>query len=152
MIIASVPHTGSRFTQSLFQKKPVFLHVYKGESIEEIIKHSQIIVPLRHPLAVAQSWVNRGKPIRWHPKHEAMCVMWRTLIDVVAPLLPMYLPLDLPSRDHYLHRISAAIGEKLDTDWSTVSDNLPSKPLTDDDKSAVAELMADPFFAKMGYL
>ena len=146
IVLASVPHSGSRFVLKLLPQPVFFRHVYEGESIEQIVALSRaypVVVPLRHPLAVAQSWKDRGKPIASHPKHEPMVAMWRTLIDVVDPLYPRYLPIDVPDRDAYF--------AGLETDWVPVKDSNPHVPLTDEDRAAVSELLADPFFARFGY-
>jgi hypothetical protein len=153
ILVASVPHSGSRFVLKLLGKPAFFWHVYQGESLEyitELGKFCPVVVPLRHPRAVAQSWVNRGKPIRTHAKHEAMCVMFRTLIDVVDKLKPLYLPVDVPNRDEYLSALKGVAGE-LHTNWEPVTDGLPQKALSEDDELAVSELLADPFFARFGY-
>lgn len=145
MIVASVPHSGSRFVSELVRAP--FLHVYTtGESLGEIRKHDVIVVPVRHPMAVAQSWKNRGKPIVSHPKHEPMMAMWRTLIDVIAPLKPYYVPVDSENREQYLAKLGKRIRRKLTTDWRKVSDGYLITPLNDEDEAAVKELLADPFF------
>ena len=154
MIIASVPHTASRFVQSLLGPGVGNFHVYAkgtGENLIEIPKHRVIVVPLRHPRAVAQSWKNRGKPIVSHEKHEPMVAMWRTLIDVIAPLNPFYVPVDIESRDEYLAKLGKKIKRKLVTDWRAKSDGYMTTPLNDGDEAAVKRLLADPFFARFGY-
>lgn len=151
MIIASVPHSGSRFVQKLLGCK--FLHVYSGESLDEIKRHDTIVVPLRHPLAVAKSWKRRGKPITEHPKHECMVRMFRNLIDQVDPLNPKYLPVDNARRTSALIALEFHLGMVLKTDWAPVTDDIdfPDTPLTLDDELAVHGLLADPFFERNGY-
>jgi hypothetical protein len=144
VIIASVPHSGSRFVSALLGVP--FWHVYQGESLEKILGHDVIVVPLRHPMKVAQSWKNRGKPIVSHPKHEPMIAMWRTLIDVIAPLEPLYVPVDSENRDVYLAKLGKATKRRLKTDWRGKSDGYLLTPLNDEDEAAVRTLLADPFF------
>jgi hypothetical protein len=144
LIVASVPHSGSRFVSELLRVP--FWHVYQGESLERIFEHEVIVVPLRHPLAVAQSWKNRGKPIVSHPKHEPMVAMWRTLIDVIAPRKPFYVPVDSDQREVYLAKLGKALRRRLKTDWKFKSDGYLMTPLNDEDEAAVKSLLADPFF------
>jgi hypothetical protein len=151
VIIASVPHSGSRFLQRLLGWK--FLHVYDGESLDEITQHELIAVPLRHPIAVAESWKRRGKPIAEHPKHEPMVRMFRNLIERVDPLGPIYLPLDNGHREAALLELGLRTGRLLATDWRPVTDDIefPAVSLTEHERAAVTELMADPFFERVGY-
>lgn len=129
------------------------LHVYSGESLEEIKRHELVAVPLRHPLKVAESWKRRGKPVVEHPVHEAMCVMFRTLIDQIDPLEPVYLPLDNSQREAALIELGLRTGRLLVTDWEPATDDVefPAVSLSDYERLAVVELMADPFFERMGY-
>lgn len=152
MIIASVPHTGSRFVQRLLGCE--FVHVYAGESLERIKRHDLIVVPLRHPMRVAESWKRRGKPIAEHPVHEPMLAMWRNLIEVIDPLKPVYVPIDNGQRELALKGLGRRIGRMLETDWEPVTDTdipRPDVTLSDYERLAVVELMADPFFRRVGY-
>lgn len=162
-----MPHTGSHFAVNTiglplrnWDKGGVaaqnLYHVYDGESLS-IIKqaHSEgamLVVPMRHPMSVAQSWANRGKPIVEHPVHEPMIKLFRNLIEHIVPLNPLYLPVDVPDREKYLAKLSKAVGRELKTSWDRVShhDIRPAR-LFDDDIAAVIELLKDPFFRDFNY-
>ena len=58
--VMSVQHTGTRFLVDLLDCKGAHvqhIHGVEGEKMEG----RQIVVPLRHPRAIAESWHNRGK-------------------------------------------------------------------------------------------
>lgn len=157
ILVASVPHTGSHFAvHTIGLPAQNLYHVYEGESLR-IIKDAHesgalIVVPMRHPMQVAQSWANRGKPIVEHPVHEPMVRLFRSLIEHVVPLDPMYLPVDVPDREVYLRALSAALGKELVTDWAPEAHHeIRPATLDDDDIEAVRDLLADPFFKRFGY-
>ena len=52
----------------------------------------EVVVPLRHPLAVATSWKARGKDL------ERLVCQWNILKNIVDEHDPMYLPIDSPDR------------------------------------------------------
>jgi len=171
LILASVPHTGSHFLIDLIdytvlpkddmfskavernQRFYRFWHVYGGESIECLLKfgkHAPVIAPLRHPMLVAQSWKNRGKPIVEHEVHAPMIKLFHNLIDLSRQVTMYFLPLDLPDRDQYLRRIETVAGRNFKTQWSYYGPGpvSPQVELTEDDRAAVRELMTDPFFER----
>ena len=167
IIVASCPHTGSHFAVNTIGlplrnwdrggvSAQNLYHVYSGESLEIIKRGARegatLVVPMRHPMAVAQSWANRGKPIAEHPVHEPMIKLFRNLIEHVVPLNPLYLPVDVPNRDKYLRALSDVVGRELKTDWAPASHHeiAPAK-LFDDDIAAVHELLRDPFFEEFKY-
>lgn len=169
LIIASVPHTGSHFLIDLVdytvlpkddmmqhavernQRFYRFHHVYGGESMEWLLKYGKmapVISPLRHPMAVAQSWKNRGKPIVKHDVHAPMVQLFHNLIDLAQRVRVTFLPLDVPDRNARLRRVSEVAGRSLRTRWAIYGPG-PVKPdiaLTDSDREAVADLMQHPFF------
>jgi hypothetical protein len=167
VVIASVPHSGSHFAVEtvglpLRSRAPGGVayanlwHVYSGESLKYIKENAEggmVVVPLRHPLAVAQSWANRGKPIAEHPVHEPMIRLWRNLIEHVVPLKPYYLPVDIEKRETYLKRLGKALGREIKTTWHRVSHHPVERAaqLFDDDIEAVLDLIKHPFFKEFGY-
>lgn len=169
LIIASVPHTGSHFLIDLIgyevmrdkadirhevernQRVYRFHHVYDGESMEWLLKYGNIapvISPLRHPMSVAQSWKNRGKPIDKHEVHAPMVRLFQNLIDLSKKVNMRFLPLDSPDRDQYLRRISDVARRNFKTQWAYYGPGPvnPTVPLTQSDRDAVDNLMTDPFF------
>jgi len=85
--------------------------------IREKLKEYPCIVPLRHPVSVAESWIARADPNRRHVKIEELCDYWRRLITVVDPFRPYYLPIDRPEREARLQAINDGLGLELKTDW-----------------------------------
>ncbi len=169
LIIASVPHTGSHFLIDLIDYEILrdesdikhalernhkvyrFHHVYGGESMEWLLKYGSmapVISPLRHPMSVAQSWKNRGKPIIEHDVHAPMIELFQALIELSKQVKMYFLPLDHPMREQYLKRISDVAGRSFKTRWDRYGP-IPSNPhqdLTVAEIDAVNELMTDPFF------
>ena len=171
LIIASVPHSGSHFLIDLIdytvlpdesmlshavernQRFYRFHHVYGGESMEWLLKYGKlapVISPLRHPMAVAQSWKNRGKPIAEHAVHAPMVRLFHNLIELSKRVRMYFLPLDHPERERYLRRIAEVAGRNFKTQWSYYGPGPvnPEIALTQADRDAVAELMTDPFFGE----
>lgn len=74
-----------------------------------------IIVPLRHPVIVAESWRRKGKPL------DDMYAQWDMLIDFVDPYQPAYLPLDVDIRDAHLGAINERYNLKLQTRWPVIN-------------------------------
>ena len=103
------------------------------------------IWPLRHPLLVATSWRARDKSL------ETLAGQWQILKNKVDPYQPMYLPLDSPDRMNWLHTISRNIGQELQTDWPVVMSCNKNAELSENDRAAVIEVMADGFFDRFGY-
>lgn len=167
IVVASCPHSGSHFVVDLLgyplrseargnERCQNLYHVYPGESLEIIKRHvdagDTLVSPMRHPMAVAQSWANRGKPIAEHPVHQPMIELFRNLIDIVDKWGVTYLPLDVPDRDRWLKRLGERIGAELKTDWRPKSHHdIRPATLHHDDIAAVDELLTDPFFGQFGY-
>jgi hypothetical protein len=149
LLLASVYHTGTRFCRgSLFSDFNFGSQVIGSDAeatnihIEPVhIKPLQywlnaadhVVVPLRHPLLVAESWKARGMEL------AALDEQWRTLADVVVPHDPIYLPIDHPDRDLYLKELNQRMGLDLETDWQPVGGILPheirnNEPLTDNER------------------
>lgn len=129
--VPTVQHTGSYFVANhLFSdwpKHPIknaplehgvyFDHVWphKRQWWEELFEETDaIIVPLRHPAVVAESWKRRGRPFR------EMCDQWRMMRDVIDAYEPSYLPLDVEDRQSYLDAINERYGLSLATSWPVI--------------------------------
>lgn len=65
------------------------------------------IAPMRHPQAIAQSWINRGEDL------DRMVRQFDNLVLSGTPCLPI----DNPTREDRLRELSASIGEELSTEW-----------------------------------
>jgi hypothetical protein len=117
-----------------------------------------IVVPMRHPIRVAESWKSRSKlesPGTW----ENLEGFWSRLFEHVVPREGVYyLPLDLSleARHSWLQRINAGLQMSITTTWPIVSDGTAALfALTLDQKEKQrAQCIVDaerPFFAQFGY-
>lgn len=135
VFIASVHHTGTQFTQKLFEdlgyiptdKTPqeagnsanYFHRCHISDSImteltDWLHMGVPIVVPLRHPIEVARSWLARKKPI------SQMVRQFEILEQQVDGFKPLYLPIDHYDRNTYLHYLRLEIDPNIDTDWPIV--------------------------------
>jgi hypothetical protein len=78
----------------------------------DLVAKNKTIIPLRHPMVTAQSWLARNKCT------EQMCRDFRTLYYKFDLLGPRYLPLDVDNRQDYLDKINEDFDLDLQTDWS----------------------------------
>jgi len=124
--IPTIQHTGTKFLAKLFgqmhwasfyedtSEREDFLHVgHITENSIEAIKMLpyRMIIPLRHPYLVAESWRRRNKPL------NEMADNFMLLADELDPLNPLYLPIDVENRQEYLDKINSELGLNLKTDW-----------------------------------
>lgn len=87
MFLASVQHTGTHFMRRCFVNgvwKVDHAHFYT-EHKAKICRATDIVIPLRHPVAVAISWQRRGK--------EGFVWEWRRMRWANSPL---FFPLENP--------------------------------------------------------
>lgn len=115
----------------------------------ELAEKHTLIIPLRHPMAVAQTTKNRGQ-------HLTMMVeCFRTIIDYLDKFDPCYLPLDRPDRQEYLTRLNERCGTKFETDWPVIRhetrNDRQERLILEGEASLVNKLMEDPFFSRFGY-
>lgn len=132
-LIASIPHSGTRFTRNLLKahgygmrgRRTFALHHFEWGALPSA---DVVVVPVRHPQRLMESWSKRGKPLAGLvPQIEAML---RT--DAY------FLPVDSPHRDGYLAALSDALGVELSTDWRAL--HVSAQPLRGEvDASAVLD-------------
>ncbi len=136
VFIASVHHTGTNFATKLFEDLGYQItdkgvkeagnsanYVHRSHIADSVMTELDdwlhmgvpIVVPLRHPMEVAKSWLARKKPI------EEMVRQFQILAEVVDRHGPLYLPIDHADRETYLHHLRLEIDPNLDTDWPIVS-------------------------------
>lgn len=134
IVIITVPHTGTNYAKSLFRRmgwEELGLnesprkdgdcyysgHMLKATQIEPALtlaKTRPLVIPLRHPYLVEESWRRRGKNI------GEMVAAFHTLLSKFHPLNPHYIPVDLPqARSDAIKRISRELGRPI-LDSSTV--------------------------------
>ena len=70
-----------------------------------------MILTMRHPLLVADSWRRRGRKVG-----EDFKAMWRNLFSLQGEDT-YWLPIDTPDRDRRLEALSTRLGVDLDDDW-----------------------------------
>ena len=166
ILIASVHHTGTNFVwqhllngmtevgmnYSHYVIPPAYLcfvrihcDLLQHKYLEYWMKRAHCIVPMRHPLSVAASWKARDKDLSELPGQ------WQILKNEVALYDPMYLPIDSPDRNNWLHAISRKIDQEIQTDWPVVMSCNKSAELTEAEREAVVAVMADGFFDRFGY-
>ena len=133
---ASVHHTGTNFVSKLFtdlgyeftDKTPkeagnsvnYFHRCHIGDSTatelgEWLNVDVPLIVPLRHPIEVAKSWLARDKPI------ERMVRQFQILNERVDCHNPLYLPIDHPYREQYFNYLRLATDLELSTEWPVIA-------------------------------
>ena len=124
--LPTIQHTGTKLLAKLFKdfywasfdevtEEPnvLFLGHLTVNSINKIKKLDHpILVPLRHPNLVAESWRRRGKPL------NELIENFNLLVNEIDPLKPHYLPIDVPDRQGYLDKINQDLNLNLTTDWS----------------------------------
>ena len=162
IVVASVHHTGTNFVwqhllagvpevgmdygrYSTYQPpKNGFVRIHcdraQHEYLQWWLNRCVCIVPLRHPISVAESWKARGKDL------SELAGQWQILKNEVDPHDPMYLPVDSPERMNWLDTISRHVNQELQTGWPVVMSCHKSAQLTDDERASVLETMADGFF------
>lgn len=122
-LIPSVPHTGHRFVQDLMKGVDGCLHRHVTPAdTDGMVAQAQaaegVIIPLRRPALVAESWRRRNQPL------EALGTFWDALFKIVDATDPMFLPLDSRRRFAWLLNINHRWGLGLTTDWAPVTDGL----------------------------
>jgi len=134
-VLISVPHTGTWRTISILTDAgyhdaglsepirhdfPVIRHghMLKETQIQRAIEWARsmpLILPLRHPYRVAESWKKRSRPMR------DFIPCFRTFLDRFMPFDPFIVPVDSEHRDEALAVLSMGLGVDLKTDWAVVN-------------------------------
>ena len=128
----SIRHTGTRFTRELLSgsyqwtkvtgdtppPNPLFSAHIEGDRTNLLLKFAarfgNCVVPLRHPRACARSCMKRGKDLGLYLDS------WRTLVEKVDMVNPVYLPVDSPRRESFLSDLGEYLGLSLSTEWAPV--------------------------------
>ena len=160
--VPTIQHTGTKLLARMFgdihwasfnentddRESVLYLGHLTVNSIEAIKRLSHpIIVPLRHPYLVAESWQRRGKPL------TELVDNFRLLVNEIDKLDPHYLPVDIKDRDRYLDLINRDLGLNLSTEWKVVNSvkrtyNIDRKDLSPNEivKDLVKEI--EPFLSR----
>lgn len=170
--IVSVPHNGTNFMiHTVTQSIKGLMHVdgtshrrltqFKGEhgymlahvladSMPAIRKWSlefPVLVPLRHPIRVAESWQGNGKSVaEMVDYYRRLIAVWNDYKGTDHAL--HCLPIDAPDRDERLAAINDALGLDLRTDWPVIMGHGEREPLNAHNRRLVDDLMEqyDAFF------
>lgn len=110
--VLSIPHTGTVFT--CLTVGAMYVHILardNGQSaFSEAADTEHVIVPVRDPALVAESWIRRRYT-------ESLTRCWELLGELAQRRDIMLLPVDHPRRAVYLSAIARRLGEELPTDW-----------------------------------
>ena len=127
--LMSVPHTGTTFTEELLcdhgwctgplnegtNGRTVMRGHFNNEShtiqARPLAKRMPLIISLRHPYLVEESWKRRGKEIG--PMVEAFGRMMGFM-----EYSPVIMAVDSANRDGCLRQLSDVVGVELKTDWT----------------------------------
>ena len=139
VFIASVHHTGTNFATKLFKdigyeqtdKTPAeagnsanFFHrSHIADSVATELKTwldlgIPIVVPMRHPVTVLNSWLARGKD------PDELKRQFDLLIGLVDAYKPIYLPIDSPNKEAFLTNLRLKVDLRLNTDWPVVASKI----------------------------
>ena len=132
VLILSVPHTGTTFTEKLFMSigyhdaplnqrgdgKSIHRshidndsHLIQGLLLRKD-ENLPLIVPLRHPFLTEESWRRRGK------ENEGMIHGFRNLMDRLYPLDPYWMPVDSEKRVQCLEILNQGLDLEIFTQWA----------------------------------
>ena len=151
--LISVPHNGTGFAIQMFVKngwqeqplngrpmrEPV---LYQGhcESASQwrmalaLSERMPLIMPLRHPYRVEESWRRRGED------HDRMMRAYAVMLSILVPHVSVWVPLDAGVDERVRARLNLAkmAGKALDIDWDTPINSVHSThavPLSELDPS-----------------
>ena len=167
ILVCSVHHTGTQFVEQVILYKfknignSTSAHIKgipKGRnmtrvhcelayvrSLEWWCPQYPIIVPMRHPQKVFESWKVREKNL------DHLVRQYHILKKLVAPYNPYYLPIDVFERETWLENINARFGLDIQTNWPVIMSRKQTAVLDTDEIELVQQVMADGFFDQFGY-
>ena len=125
-LVASVQHTGTHLIAKMFDLKWAAIkeetqgnrlhlgHISTGQlpHIMRVGLTMPVIVPIRHPYLVEESWRRRNKQL------PEMYYNYQQLIDKVDTLSPFYISIDTDKRDDQLKALNDSLNLNLLNDWS----------------------------------
>lgn len=90
-----------------------------GHLMRLAVRHGKCVVPLRHPIDCARSWVKRGKDL------ALFLDSWDALVQRIDLINPYYFVL---GSDASLAGLSEYLGVPLSTDWSPENSSQRTPP------------------------
>lgn len=112
ILLYSIPHTGTHFTAKLLDGLLSGAVHITGDP-EDTSKYTKIVVPLRHPEKVAESWAKRFE-LRGSQQWKQWEAAWEYLYELEPD--PRVFFFDLERKD--LKGLSEFVGQELTTDWA----------------------------------
>jgi len=130
ILVATIPHTGTRFLNKLFKgngliwrplgERPAdvyFTHLYSGFLPKVLAFDGQIVCPMRKREKIEASWRARNEQGTWFPNTLDECFAVFDKIKDKALIIHID---DEAMRDRELASVSDIVGVKLKTDWAVV--------------------------------
>lgn len=119
------------------------------QTILEMGRKYQMVIPLRHPMSVLQTTKNRGQDI------TLMIDCFKVITDCLdVELEPCYLPLDIPERQDYLDKLNERCGTEFVTDFPVIRPHIATRRdllILEHEHDAVLKMMEHPFYKRFGY-
>lgn len=146
ILVLSVPHTGTRFTQRLLSPYGDATAVHVTEPTDAIRAKvdaaDMVVIPLRNPDDCWAGWIKRGKD-----KEHEFAGCW-AMLQYWADEIPgaFLLPIDVDARDDALQNIADELAVSIETDWSPIGTEYsrrqpgPTPPLN-------GVVITDPYYA-----
>lgn len=131
LLLPTLRHSGTNFCIQLFGRKWWRIHVWTGEEgliqthfdypvFERMLKLDYpVVIPLRHPDAMAKSHLARYGHLDFLKK--GLDVMRR----YIEGRSPCFLPIDSTSRDAWLQDLNSKLELRLSTNWPVVDSRSP---------------------------
>lgn len=108
----------------------IYQHVYKKHfDLWGDLLNNPIVVPLRHPFRVWESYRRRGRLDRGF---DVFVEQWDMMINQFHPLNPMYIHIDSDSRDQEVQAVCEALDRDLAVDWADIIRGKPGTESTFD--------------------
>jgi len=122
--VISVPHTGTRFVFGFLNCH--HRHIYEEwDVLEKEIQNHVIVVPLRDPRLVWQSWINWIQPNAVNLRAGDIVMKldnfqncWERLGQLDWKHKVYYVPIDHADRDKEISLLSEVLDETIAPDWS----------------------------------
>ncbi len=156
VLLTSVWHTGTRFMQRElfidfnfspirvgFPKQATMIHMEKRHRKvleDRLYSCDYVVVPLRHPVNIWRSWKARHKPL------DLLREQLQILTELVAPVRPIYLPLDHSEREWYLSELNSRMDADFQTEFPVVKHEVEPGTLNPEElREAHSYLFHEPF-------
>ena len=167
-LIASIPHTGTHLCKHIFCNVPKrprlqikygrldpevwipdgWFHEHITQESMRFIRHwaqaVPVIVPMRHPIDVAVSWVTRNKKI------GDLIDEYRRLFSIDRDYELLYLPIDTPDREEWLEKIDKKMEWETKTNFPVIKSIGKKQELTTREAAEIGAFVTEnmEFFSR----